>query len=87
MAGLQLICAIRSRFKVKMRRAQPHARRGHCGLATGVTCADDDDIVLFGEGHERVRRFGPMLPGVLLGVRMGHTLILANTERQPGTRS
>ena len=33
------------------RRAQAHARRGHGGFAAGVTGADDDDVVLFGEWH------------------------------------
>lgn len=31
--------------------AQAHARGGHGGFAAGVSGADDDHVVLFGEGH------------------------------------
>ena len=35
----------------EQRRLQPHARRGHRGLASGVAGADNNDIELFRELH------------------------------------
>ena len=51
MAGLQLICAIRSMFMVMSAVLQAHARRGHRRLAAGMSRAHYHHIVLFGESH------------------------------------
>ena len=42
---------MRSRLRVKSAGATAHARGSDCGLAAGVTGADDSDLKLFAETH------------------------------------